>query len=193
MGLKHTDFFESTSYESGDTQIIVCNECLAHLCLSTMVLSDKFRGLSGDAYLVDKLINIQPDDKDQETPMLTGVYLINKVKCLQCFTTLGWFYKKSFNYSESYKEGKYVVEKKFIREIPNNCATATLVQQARLLRRRRSSANSNVSSSSSIDDETLVESFRPKLDFPFGNIVKDQSDIVKDESEAVSGRRQGRL
>lgn len=170
MGLKHTDFFESTSYEAGDTQIIVCCECLSHLCLSNLVLSDKFRGLSGEAYLVDKLINVQPEDKAQETSMITGVYLINKVRCLQCYTTLGWFYKKSFNYSESYKEGKYVIEKKYIREIPNNSSTATLVQQARLLRRRRSSANSFCSTST--DEDSSLESFRRRRDseFKFGNI-----------------------
>lgn len=156
MGLKYTDFFENTSYEASDTQIIVCNECLSHLCLSNLVLSDKFWGLSGDAYLVDKLINVQPDDKDQETQMKTGVYLINKVRCQQCTTTLGWFYKKLYSYSESYKEGKFVIEKKFIRLIPNHSTTAALMQQAQLLRRRRSSA----SAVSSLEEENIIDVLR---------------------------------
>lgn len=153
MGLKHTDFFENTSYEASDTQIIVCNECLSHLCLSSLVLSDKFWGLSGDAFLVDKLINVQPDHKDQETPMKTGIYLINKIRCQQCFTSLGWLYKKLFKYSESYKEGKYVIEKKYIRQIPNHSATAALIQQAKLLRRRRSSTSTLCSSS--LEEDTM--------------------------------------
>ncbi|EEQ36068.1 putative yippee-like protein [Clavispora lusitaniae] len=151
MGLKSTDFFENTSYEA-DTHIIVCNECSTHLCLSSLVLSDKFCSQSGDAYLVDRVINVQPDGEDRKTPMKTGVYLINKIRCSQCATTLGWLYKKSFSYSELYKEGKYVIERAFIHEIPNLSSNEALVRQARRSRRRRSSNMSSVSSSS---DEVL--------------------------------------
>lgn len=150
MGLKITDFFASSSYEDGETQIIVCTECLSHLCLSSLVISDKFWGLSGEAYLVDKLINVLPDNVDCETQMKTGLYVINKVRCQQCSTTLGWMYKKSYSGSEAYKEGKYVIERKYIHLIPNNSATSILAEQAKILRRRRSSASISVS-----DDESL--------------------------------------
>lgn len=167
MGLKNTEFFDNSSYDSEDTQIIVCSQCLSHLCLSNLIISDKFRGSSGDAYLVDKLINVQPDDNDQETQMLTGVYVINKVRCSQCRTNLGWLYKKLANYSEAFKEGKYVIEKLYIREVQNHSSTASLLKQARSLHRRRSSANSV--SSSSFDEESYIDSFRNKLaqDFRF--------------------------
>lgn len=172
MGLKHTEFFENTCYEADNTQIIVCNECLSHLCLSSLVLSDRFSGLSGDAYLVDKLINVQPDGMDQETRMKTGVYLINKIHCRQCFTVLGWVYKKLFSYSESYKEGKFVIEKKFIRQIPNHSTTAALIEQAKLLRRRRSSASN--ASSHLADDASILDGLRKKRnldDFNFSVIA----------------------
>lgn len=146
MGLKNTDFFESKSYE-GDTHIIVCNECLTHLCLSSLVLLDKFCSQLGDAYLVDRLINVTPDGEDRKTPMRTGVYLINKIRCVQCASTLGWVYKKLFSYSELYKEGKYVIERAYIHEIPN-VSTEALVLQARHLLRRRLSVMSSVSASS---------------------------------------------
>lgn len=165
MGLKNTEFFDNSSYESDDTQIIVCSQCLSHLCLSNLIISDKFRGSSGDAYLVDRLINVQPDDHDQETQMLTGVYVINKVRCAQCYTNIGWFYKKLANYSEAYKEGKYVVEKLYIREVQNQSSTASLLHQAKCLHRRRSSANSV--SSSSIDEESCIDSFRRKRSHNF--------------------------
>lgn len=141
MGLIQTDFFENTSYELVDTRIIVCNQCLLHLCLSDLVISDKFTGLSGDAYLVDRLINVQLENKDQETHMKTGIYVINKIHCLQCLVSLGWQYKKLFKCSELYKEGKYVIEKRYIRHITNHSSTARLVEQAKVLRRRRSSAS----------------------------------------------------
>lgn len=150
MGLKITDFFANSSYEDGAAQIIVCTNCLSHLCLSSLVISDKFWGLSGEAYLVDRLINILPDNIDCETQMKTGVYVINKVRCQQCTTTLGWMYKKSYNCSEAYKEGKFVIERKYIHLIPNNSATSILEEQAKILRRRRSSASISVSDDDSI-------------------------------------------
>lgn len=173
MGLKHTEFFENTSYDASNTKIFVCNECLSHLCLSSLVLSDKFWGLLGDAYLVDKLINVQPDDTDQETSMKTGVYLINKIRCLQCFTNLGWLYKKLYKHLESYKEGKYVIEKKYISQVANHTNTATLLQQARLLRRRRSSASTV--SNSSVDDDAFLGSMRRKHleDMTFSTFLRD--------------------
>lgn len=179
MGLKHTDFFENNSYEPSNTQIIVCNECLSHLCLSTFVLSDKFWGLLGDAYLVEKLINVLPDSIDQETAMKTGVYLINKIRCLQCFTSLGWLYKKLFKHLESYKEGKYVIEKKYISQVPNHTNTAALLQQAQLLRRRRSSASSV--STSSLDDDALLDILRRKhLDeMIFSDYLREYEGITK--------------
>lgn len=161
MGLKITNFFDTPSYESKETRVIVCEECLAHLCLLNLVLSDKFWGLLGDAYLVDKLINVLRDPENLETSMETGVYIINKIKCLQCLTKLGWYYKKSYNYSQYFKEGKFVIEKKFIRQIANHSSTAILTENARLLRRRRSSA-----SVSSITDDDLISSFRSKLGLP---------------------------
>lgn len=150
MGLKITDFFESASYEDSDTQIIVCTNCLSHLCLSSLVISDKFWGLSGKAYLVDQLINVLRDRDDLETQMKTGTYVINKVKCGQCLTSLGWIYKKSYCSAESYKEGKFVIERKFIHLIPNNSATSILAEQAKILRRRRSLASVSISDDDSI-------------------------------------------
>lgn len=157
MGLALTNFFEDEAYESKDTQIVVCNECLAHLCLLSLILSDQFRGLSGKAYLVDRLINIHKDPIDTETSMDTGIYLINKIKCLQCHTVLGWHYKKSFKYLEYYKEGKYVIELKYIRFVANQRSLAQLTEQAKILRRRRSSAGNNAASR---ERESLMESFR---------------------------------
>lgn len=177
MGLVHTDFFENTSYDSSDTQIIVCNECLSHLCLLDLVLSDGFTGASGKAYLVDKLINVQPEGHDQETPMKTGTYVINKIRCLQCFTTLGWYYKKLYNYLELYKEGKYVIEKKYVRHIPNNCSPAHLIERAKVLRRRRLSASTSAS------DEELAYELRLHADHARVRLSKPRLGLDLDEHD----------
>lgn len=169
MGLKTTEFFENTSYDSKNNKIFVCNECLAHLCLSTLVILDLFTGASGNAYLVDKLINVQPHGSDQEKQFRTGLYVVNDIRCSQCSQYLGWFYKKLASYSEAYKEGKFVIERAYIREVANHSSTASLLREARLLRRRRSSANS---ASSSLDEESALESFRRRRsdEFKFGSV-----------------------
>lgn len=171
MGLQLTDFFDNTNYESADTQIIICKECSSHLCLSHLVISESFQGSSGPAVLVDRLINYKTDPVLQESKMLTGVYLINKVLCRQCLQTIGWTYKKSFNYAEAYKEGKFVIERKFIKLIPNNSSTANLIEQAKLSNRRRRLSTKSLSSASSLEDggysgdfkfNTIPETTKPK-------------------------------
>lgn len=152
MGLKYTNFFDNSEYESDDTEIIICKECSSHLCLSSLIISDSFLGSSGPALLVDKLINYVCADEIEETQMKTGTYLIRKVKCHQCLTTFGWTYKKSFTYRESYKEGKFVIENAYIKSIENNSYTETLIELAKQNYRRRLSSNSTISSSE-IDDE----------------------------------------
>ena len=164
MGLKITNFFANSSYEDDQTQIIVCTECLSHLCLSSLVISDKFWGQSGEAYLVDQLINVLCAMDDLETQMKTGLYVINKIKCQQCSSPLGWVYKKSHNISEAYKEGKFVIERKYIHLIPNNLAFSFLAEQAKKLRRKRSSVSTLVSDDDSISD--LDETYKQLMDKP---------------------------
>lgn len=149
MGLKYTNFFDNSKYEASDIKIIICRGCSSHLCLSDLIISDNFSGSSGPAYLVDKLINYEFDSRPQETPMKTGTYLINKIRCHQCHQPLGWYYKKAYSYAETYKERKYVIENKYILFIPNNSSTDILVEQALQNKiRRRYSSTSTISNES---------------------------------------------
>lgn len=168
MGLRDSDFFDSDSYESSDTKIIICKECSAHLCLSHHVLSDEFTGSSGPAYLVDTIINYAADPHVQETKMVTGDYLVQSVSCKQCKTRLGWTYKKSFKYTEAYKEGKFVIENKFIKFIPNNSATTDLVDQARKSHARRRRLSATLSSSSSFSEDDLFKFLNLPQESPKG-------------------------
>ncbi|EGW35483.1 uncharacterized protein SPAPADRAFT_48472 [Spathaspora passalidarum NRRL Y-27907] len=137
MGLRCTNYFENSKYESPDIQIITCKGCSSHLCLSDLILSDNFNGASGPAYLVDNLINIEFNLKSEETPMKTGVYLINKIKCHQCKSPLGWYYKKSYSCAETYKEGKFVIEKNYIKFVDNHTTMRLLMERAMKNRYRR--------------------------------------------------------
>ncbi|EGV63740.1 hypothetical protein PSN45_004192 [Yamadazyma tenuis] len=155
MGLQYTNFFEEEDYESSDTQIIVCAECSCHLCLSSLVISDSFSSISGQAYFVDKLINISADKEIEETQMRTGLYWVKKIRCHQCMNVLGWSYVKSASSRESYKVGKFVIEDAYIRFIDNNSSTKNLIELTKQNYRRRLSSNS-----------TLVE----EDEFKFGDL-----------------------
>ena len=160
MGLKCTNYFENSKYESPNIQIITCKGCSSHLCLSDLILSDNFNGASGPAYLVEDLINIEFNLQSEETPMKTGVYKINKVKCHQCKNQLGWYYKKSYSFAETYKEGKFVIERKFINFTDNLATTQLLTERAlqNKFERRYSSTISN----NSISDLEIDESGSPQ-------------------------------
>lgn len=140
MGLKCTNYFENSKYDTPNIQIITCKGCSSHLCLSDLIISDNFNGASGPAYLVGNLINIEFNLIAEETEMKTGVYLINKIKCHQCKNPLGWYYKKSYSFDESYKEGKFVIEKNFIKFVDNHTTTKELIEIALKNKNRRRSS-----------------------------------------------------
>lgn len=145
------DHFANLAYEDPDIKIIICRGCLSHLCLSEYVISDKFTGGSGPACLVDTVVNIELDPLPQKTEMHTGTYLINKIMCHQCRRKLGWYYRKAYSYEQHYKEGKYVIENKFVRFIPNNQSTQVLERTALLNQLKRHHNISSISRSKNTD------------------------------------------
>ncbi|KAG9220547.1 hypothetical protein PTI98_006020 [Pleurotus ostreatus] len=47
----------------------------------------------------------------------TGVHTVADVFCLGCDDRIGWYYHKASDYSQKYKEGKYLLEReKLIKE-----------------------------------------------------------------------------
>ncbi|KAI5955240.1 hypothetical protein KGF54_001801 [Candida jiufengensis] len=195
MGLKCTNYFDNSKYDSPNIQIITCKSCSSHLCLSDLILSDNFNGSSGPAYLVDNLINVELNPIIEDTRMKTGLYKINKVKCHQCFNNLGWYYKKSYSYSETYKEGKYVIEKNFIKFSENLSTTQILTEKAIQNKfKRRFSSTSSSSDSGSIDllekeDEIEEEVDEDDEDLKIeDNGIKNLNQIMEDTKYNIGGR-----
>lgn len=102
--------------------------------------------------------------------MHTGTYLINKVMCHQCGHKLGWYYRKAYSYEQHYKEGKYVIENKFVRFISNNLSTQVLERRAlyNKLKRRYSSSSacSGISNGVNVDTEVTKLPSRHKVRLP---------------------------
>ncbi|RLV96357.1 yippee-like protein [Spathaspora sp. JA1] len=172
MGLRCTNYFENSKYESPDIQIITCKGCSSHLCLSDLILSDNFNGASGPAYLVDNLINIEFNLKSEETPMKTGVYLINKIKCHQCKSPLGWYYKKSYSCAETYKEGKFVIEKNFIKFVDNHTTMRLLMERAMKNRYRRRLSSLSVLTVDELDSIEDEKAHSPAVHYNQAQLIK---------------------
>lgn len=52
--------------------------------------------------------------------MTTGSHCIKTIRCAGCTSPIGWTYIKAYTESQKYKEGKYIIEKSFIKEIDNS-------------------------------------------------------------------------
>ena len=72
--------------------------------------NQKFKGVHGEAFFVNKLSNYLIARKHQTRHLITGVFKIADVKCKQCMATIGWKYLEAGSISQKYKENRFVIE-----------------------------------------------------------------------------------
>ncbi|ODV60805.1 yippee-like protein, partial [Ascoidea rubescens DSM 1968] len=107
MGLKYTENIEINDKSS---QIYVCKNCKTHLLKSDWIESYDFRGIHGDAFYSNKLINYLINKNIKIKEMMTGYYQVKSINCYQCLLEIGWKYIKANDPSQKYKENKFVIE-----------------------------------------------------------------------------------
>ncbi|CCK69874.1 uncharacterized protein KNAG_0D01220 [Huiozyma naganishii CBS 8797] len=90
-----------------------CSNCRTHLSTSWEIMSKDYRGKTGDAYLMDNVINVVEANVETRS-MITGAYLVCDICCHWCKNVVGWKYLQSTNIDQRYKEGKYILELKTI-------------------------------------------------------------------------------
>ncbi|ODQ62158.1 hypothetical protein WICANDRAFT_87366 [Wickerhamomyces anomalus NRRL Y-366-8] len=106
MGLRYSTHIDS----DGKTAITYgCCYCRTHLSSSSLIMSKDYRGRTGDAFLMEKVVNIVQGTK-QLRDMMTGKYLVSDIRCHQCGNLVGWKYHHSEVKNQKYKEGKYILE-----------------------------------------------------------------------------------
>ncbi|KAF5348647.1 hypothetical protein D9758_006763 [Tetrapyrgos nigripes] len=93
--------------------IYSCANCAAVIVLQDELISKAFSGRDGRGYLMHSATNVKLGKKE-DRPLLTGVHTVADVFCLGCNERIGWFYHKAAEYSQKYKEGKYLLEKERI-------------------------------------------------------------------------------
>jgi len=80
------------------------------------MISQDFNGKHGRGYLFGSVVNVV-EGKPYDLLMTTGNHTIRDIYCSKCGTTLGWKYVKAYEASQKYKEGKYILEHKFLVDI----------------------------------------------------------------------------
>ncbi|KER18694.1 hypothetical protein T265_15886 [Opisthorchis viverrini] len=93
----------------GGEKVFHCRRCGVPLSNDSEIVSTRFNGSSGRAYLFNRVVNISYSEI-QDRIMLTGRHLVRDVMCIKCNTKLGWTYEHAVERNEIYKEGRVILE-----------------------------------------------------------------------------------
>ncbi|KAL5275880.1 YPEL5 family protein [Megaselia abdita] len=86
MGRKFLEFLDAP------TKLFNCNSCKTNLTNKNELLSTRFTGATGRAYLFKKVVNLTYSNV-QDRVMLTGRHMVRDVSCKNCTSKLGWMYE----------------------------------------------------------------------------------------------------
>ncbi|KAF8893572.1 hypothetical protein BD779DRAFT_1435836 [Infundibulicybe gibba] len=90
--------------------VYICAKCSATIALQDEMISKAFSGRDGRGYLIHSALNVKLGRRE-DRPLLTGVHTVADAFCVGCNERLGWYYHKAADYSQKYKEGKYLLER----------------------------------------------------------------------------------
>ncbi|KXN90784.1 hypothetical protein AN958_03438 [Leucoagaricus sp. SymC.cos] len=93
-----------------DQPSFICSKCSAVIALQDEVISKAFSGRDGRGFLMHSATNVKLGRRE-DRPLLTGVHTVADVFCVGCNERLGWFYHKAADFSQKYKEGKFLLER----------------------------------------------------------------------------------
>lgn len=119
MGLYYRTYLE------GPSAVYGCFDCGTHLATSESIISRQFQGQHGQAFLFDKVVNIS-FGKAEDRDMTTGLHRVRDISCIQCSKMLGWTYVKAYNAENRYKEGKFILEKKLLKDLSTKVYTESI-------------------------------------------------------------------
>ncbi|XP_055371227.1 protein yippee-like 5 [Condylostylus longicornis] len=99
----------------GGKKIYTCHNCDAYLTNKEELISTRFTGATGRAYLFKRVVNLTHSNV-QDRVMLTGRHMVRDVMCKNCANKLGWMYEFATDDSQKYKEGRVILEHALISE-----------------------------------------------------------------------------
>ncbi|EXC21404.1 hypothetical protein L484_011846 [Morus notabilis] len=86
-----------------------CRNCKNPIALRDDLVSKKFWAKSGPAYLFSHAMNVVVGQK-KDKELITGVFSIADIYCSNCGEVLGWKYVRAYDATQTYKEGKFIIE-----------------------------------------------------------------------------------
>ncbi|KAJ7772695.1 yippee-domain-containing protein [Mycena maculata] len=95
-----------------------CSKCSAVIALQDETITKLFQGRDGRGFLMHSAVNLKLGNREDRSLMcITGVHTVADVFCMGCNERVGWYYHKASDFSQKYKEGKYLLEReKLIKE-----------------------------------------------------------------------------
>jgi len=116
----------------GGFRMFCCVHCETFLTNRGELISTRFTGATGRAFLFNKVVNLNYSERSERV-MLTGRHWVRDVFCKNCNDKVGWMYEFALEDQQKYKEGKVILEKALVRERDgfeeNNPIPSTLSQQ----------------------------------------------------------------
>jgi len=97
------------------TRLFSCNKCETVLTNRTELISTRFTGATGRAFLFNKVVNLKHSEV-QDRNMLTGRHMVRDVFCKSCDAKLGWMYEFATEENQRYKEGRVILERALVNE-----------------------------------------------------------------------------
>lgn len=117
----------------GGARLFSCARCDTNLTNRTELISTRFTGATGRAFLFNRVVNLTYSDV-QDRVMLTGRHMVNALKplilpltthkhtqvrdvsCKSCDSKLGWMYEFATEENQRYKEGRVILERALVTE-----------------------------------------------------------------------------
>ena len=115
----------------GGRRLFSCAQCDTFLTNRSELISTRFTGATGRAFLFNRVVNLNYSDV-QDRVMLTGRHMVRDVFCKNCDSKLGWMYEYATDESQRYKESRVILERALVVEadgIDENSRPARVRQQ----------------------------------------------------------------
>jgi len=100
----------------GGSKLFLCAQCDTFLTNRAELISTRFTGATGRAFLFNKVVNLNYSET-QDRMMLTGRHIVRDVTCKKCDTKLGWVYEFATEETQRYKEGRVILERALVTEM----------------------------------------------------------------------------
>lgn len=99
----------------GGSRLFSCASCDTNLTNRSQLVSTRFTGATGRAFLFNKVVNLNYSEV-QDRVMLTGRHMVRDVSCKNCDAKLGWVYEFATDEQQRYKEGRVILERALVTE-----------------------------------------------------------------------------